>query len=85
MLRATPDERGVSDRNPACQRFEPVVGLTNRPGIVGVSGNAYPPAGRGMIDCTLLRPDWEETLLIAQFDWLWPYLAGDGSPSTASR
>jgi FkbM family methyltransferase len=34
------------------------------------------PAGRGMIDCTLLRPEWEETLLVAQFDWLWPRLAG---------
>jgi len=34
------------------------------------------PSVRGMIDSTLPSADWEESVVVAQFDWLWPLISG---------
>lgn len=31
---------------------------------------------RGMIDSTLPSADWEENVVVARFDWLWPLISG---------
>lgn len=32
------------------------------------------PTTRGMVDSTLQRGQWEESILVAGFDWLWPHI-----------
>lgn len=34
------------------------------------------PVTRGMVDSTLAHADWEETILVAGLDWLWPQICG---------
>ena len=34
------------------------------------------PVDRGMLDSTVDRADWFETLLVTRLDWLWPTLGG---------
>ena len=35
------------------------------------------PTVRGMVDSTIQREGWNETILVARLDWLWPQLCGD--------
>lgn len=35
------------------------------------------PITRGMVDSTIQKGDWEETILAARLDWLWPRICGD--------
>jgi len=35
------------------------------------------PVTRGMVDSGIDRGEWEETLLVASLDWLWPRICGE--------
>lgn len=38
------------------------------------------PTSRGMVDPSLINRDWNESIMLARFDWLWPHIAnGDES------
>jgi hypothetical protein len=34
------------------------------------------PTVRGMVDSTIQRGVWNETILVARLDWLWPHICG---------
>ena len=34
------------------------------------------PTVRGMVDSTIQRGEWTETILVTRFDWLWPQICG---------
>ena len=34
------------------------------------------PVSRGMVDGTIAHAEWEETILVAGLDWLWPQICG---------